>query len=323
MTQTTQEVFEKYEIRKTKKQKSEFISFVEEKSEELGYDCYIEKGSFGARNIVVGDVEKASVIYTAHYDTCPVLPFPNFITPKNFGIYLLYQILITLAIFIPIFISSFLIGFIGAWLLPETVADIVLPLFSAAIALLILTLFFAGPANKHTANDNTSGVTTLLDIMHKISKECKEKVAFVFFDLEEAGLIGSQSFASKHKNIKRSTLLVNFDCVSDGENLIFAFKRGAAPYIDDFKVAFSEDERVRSEFLTKGVFYPSDQANFKCGVGVAALKRSKRFGILYMDKIHTKHDTVYREENIDYLSDSAVKLAELMADFTKKEDQQA
>ena len=91
MTETTKTIFEKYQIRKTKKQKTEFISFVKGKAESLGYTCEIENGSFGARNIVVGDPKKAKVVYTAHYDTCPRLPFPNFITPKNFLIYLLYQ----------------------------------------------------------------------------------------------------------------------------------------------------------------------------------------------------------------------------------------
>ena len=89
MTESTKTVFEKYQVRKTKKQKSGFIGYVSEYAESLGYEHKLEKGSFGARNIVVGDPEKAKEVYTAHYDTCPVLPFPNFITPKNIGIYIL------------------------------------------------------------------------------------------------------------------------------------------------------------------------------------------------------------------------------------------
>ena len=50
------------------------------------------------------------------------------------------------------------------------------------------------------------------------------------------------------------------------------------------------------------------------GVGVAALKRSKRFGILYMDRIHTKTDTVYREENIEFLKNGAITLTKLMSE---------
>jgi hypothetical protein len=48
----------------------------------------VEKASFGGRNIVIGNPDTAKVLYTAHYDTCARLPFPNFITPKNIFIYL-------------------------------------------------------------------------------------------------------------------------------------------------------------------------------------------------------------------------------------------
>ena len=33
-------------------------------------------------------------------------------------------------------------------------------------------------------------------------------------------------------------------------------------------------------------------------------------GMLYMDKIHTPKDTVYREENIAYLVDGGIRLTE-------------
>jgi len=65
------------------------------------------------------------------------------------------------------------------------------------------------------------------------------------------------------------------------------------------------------EVASKGVIYPSDQANFPVGVGVAALKTSKS-GILYMDRIHTKRDTVCREENIEFLRDGAVRLLSMI-----------
>ena len=75
-------VFEKYQVRKTKKQKTEFIKYVENFAKENGYNARIEHGTYNSRNIVVGTPEKAKVIFSAHYDTCPLLPFPNFITSK-------------------------------------------------------------------------------------------------------------------------------------------------------------------------------------------------------------------------------------------------
>ena len=94
----TREIFEFHQVRKTKQQKTAFLGYLRGFAEERGYSLKIEKGSFGARNAVVGDPDRARVVYTAHYDTCPVLPFPNFITPKRIGIYLLYQIAIILPI---------------------------------------------------------------------------------------------------------------------------------------------------------------------------------------------------------------------------------
>ena len=93
MTELTKEVFEKYQVRKNKAQKNAFIYFVQEKVSQMGYISKLEAGKGGACNIVVGDIENAKVVYTAHYDTCPVLPFPNFITPKNFFIYLLFYLI--------------------------------------------------------------------------------------------------------------------------------------------------------------------------------------------------------------------------------------
>ncbi len=308
MTQTTKEIFEKYEIRKTKKQKTDFIEFVKQKCNEWGYEAKVEKGSFGVRNVVIGNPENAKVIYTAHYDTCPVLPFPNLITPKSFGLYLLYQLVIVLSFFVIAFILGLGIGLIGALIgLPS---EVISPI-AVLIYWLLLALMLFGPANKHTANDNTSGITVLFDTMEELAPEKREDVAFVFFDLEEAGLIGSNAFASKHKNIKKNTLVVNFDCVSDGQNILIILKKYARKYKEAFETAFASNENIQSEIITKFIFYPSDQSQFKHGVGVAAFKNTKG-GLLYLDHIHTKKDTVYEEANIEYLKNSAVKLIELL-----------
>lgn len=308
MTEITKEIFEKHQVRKSKKQKSAFIDFAVAKSSELGYTTSIENGYLGAKNIVVGDVNAAKVVYTAHYDTCAVLPFPNFITPRNFGIYLLYQLLLTLGFCAVAFGIGFGLGFLGGLIdIPGKVTFWI----AYVINFILICSVFAGPANKHTANDNTSGVTTLFSIMEKLSAEQRDKVAFVFFDLEESGLFGSMGFAKKHKKIMASKPLINFDCVSDGDDVLFALKKGAAPLKEKLENAFPESGSFRVHVCDKGAFYPSDQAAFPLGVGVAALKRSKG-GILYMNRIHTVRDTVYEEENIEFLADGATRLIDMI-----------
>ena len=304
MTETTKEIFEKYQIRKNKKQKSAFIEYVKHLATDQGYTVHVEKGMFGARNIVVGDPSRAKVVYTAHYDTCPVLPFPNFITPKCIVLYLLYQVGIIFGIFAAVAI--------GVGVLTVLVEALNLgtdfTFWATEIAYFgLLFLLLAGPANKHTANDNTSGVTLLIDIMCDLPEDERDSVAFVFFDLEEMGLFGSMSFARKHKREMKNKLLLNFDCVSDGENMLFALRKKAKKYRTAIETAFEAKDGFRVDVADKGVFYPSDQMQFPCGVGVAAL-RSTKGGLLYMNRIHTRRDVIYREENVAFLKNGAISL---------------
>ena len=140
-----------------------------------------------------------------------------------------------------------------------------------------------------------------MDLLTALSEDKKGEVAFVLFDLEEAGLLGSSGFAKKHRKEIKDTPLINFDCVSDGENIIFALNRKAKGLKEQLENAYISDVKFNVEVCQKGIFYPSDQMNVPMGVGVAALKKSKKFGVLYMDKIHTKKDTVYQQDNIDFL----------------------
>ncbi len=301
------DIFEKYQIRKTAKQKTAFIEYAEQKIKEEGYSVQTEKGSFGVRNIVVGNPDSASVIFTAHYDTCPRLPFPNFLSPKNIGVYLLYNLAIILGFFVIAILIGLTGGIIGAAL---GISSTVVYWVSLFLYLGLMLLMYFGPANKHTANDNTSGVTVLFGIMKALPPELREKVAFVFFDCEETGLIGSTSFAQKHKNVKNDKLLLNFDCVSDGRDMMILTKKYAKPYSKVLANAFQSNGDITVDITDKAL-YPSDQEKFKKGVGVAAFKRTKG-GMLYVNRIHTNKDTVYRRENIDFLIDGSVKLAELL-----------
>lgn len=314
MTETTQTVFAQYQVRKTKKQKRAFLSYAEQIAAQEGYESHIEKGYLGAKNLVIGDPDHAKIIFSAHYDTCPRLPFPNFITPKNILLYLLYQIAIVLGfIFLPITLITGLVCVLldMTSLTPEIISRICFLLeYFGLFAFLLLVMI--GPANKNTANDNTSGVTALLDLMCALPSEERNQVAFVFFDLEEVGLFGSSGFFSKHKKTMKNKPLVNFDCVSDGNYILFALRKDARRFAEVLQKAFPSTDTITSEVASKGVFYPSDQYSFPCGIGVAAFKQSKKRRILYMDRIHTKRDTVYQAENLRYLVEGSIRLTQLL-----------
>ena len=313
-------ILENYQVRKGKKKKTAFIEFVKGECAKHGYDVNVEKGSFGARNIVVGDPEGAKVVYTAHYDTCAWLPFPNFITPKNIGIYLIYQIFLMLAMIALAFGGAVLMDqlftpLVESWLGTESanVGGAIFFWSFEIIFFVILGLIMVGPANKHTANDNTSGVVTLLELMKSMPTEHKNDAAYIFFDFEESGLIGSSSYASKHKDFKKNGLVINFDCVSDGDTILFAINKKASHLKKELEKAYMPNDMFNVEIAYEKVIYPSDQASFVNGVGVASLKKSKR-GILYMDRIHTGKDTIFEEKNIAYLVERSIEFTKLMSE---------
>ena len=111
MTDVSRKIFEAYQVRKSKKQKADFRDYLCGELEKAGYSPKVEKKG-SSHNVVVGAPERAKLLYTAHYDTCAVLPFPNFITPRNMVFYLLYQLLICLPVFALAFGAEILVLFL-------------------------------------------------------------------------------------------------------------------------------------------------------------------------------------------------------------------
>jgi len=284
-------ILEKYQVRKTKEQKTQFIELLQKELQ--GYDVRVEQGGmFKSRNIVVGNLETCDVVLGAHYDTAPELPFPNFLAPKNILAYLAYTFLIVLA-----FMVVMAIGVFVGLLLTDNV--VIIMLIEYGIMFLLLGCMMFGKANIHTANDNTSGVITLIEALH--DDNIKDKVCCVFFDHEEVGLFGSSFFANKHKNIMKDKLLINFDCVSDGDTIMLVVNKNASVLQNKIEESFISEEDKKF-FITKSstTLYPSDQMNFKKNIGVAVFKRNKLIGY-YMDRIHTRKDVIFEERNIEMI----------------------
>ena len=143
------ELFGRFEVRKTVKQKAAFAEWACDTARALGYDVQVERSGkwFDTRNIVIGDLSKARVLITAHYDTCARLPFGNTYTPECWPIIVFTQFVLPVILYIALCIW---LGFI-----PGNVLSVV-----------IVLLMLFGPANPHTANDNTSGVAFVLLAMN-------------------------------------------------------------------------------------------------------------------------------------------------------------
>lgn len=296
MIETPMDVFRDFPVRKTKKQKQAFREAVQSYAEQLGYPCTVESGSLGSRNLVIGNPEQADYLVTAHYDTCARLPIPNFLTPCNFWPFLLWQVVLVLLILGICILMGLGVGFltgsgaIGSWC-------------GYLMIWVILALMLIGPANPSNANDNTSGVVTLLEIAKSMPGNQRKKVCFVLFDLEEAGLIGSASYRKAHKSQTDRQMVLNLDCVGDGDYLTLfptkRLKKGRKRLTSLYKACGYFGKKSILVHEQGFSFYPSDQANFPYGVGICAL--NKRGKTLYLSRIHSKKDTILERTNVNLL----------------------
>ena len=149
MIQKPMDVLEFHEVRKTKQQKTEFLLAAMSYAQSQRYSSKIEEGSFGCRNLVIGDPRRAKILLTAHYDTPARMWLPNFITPRCLPLYILYQLLL---IAIPVGLGILAGNFV--FFLTN-----MLPLSKILGYLVGMGLYLSlilGPANRHNANDNTS-----------------------------------------------------------------------------------------------------------------------------------------------------------------------
>ncbi|MBR2942968.1 MAG: M28 family peptidase [Clostridia bacterium] len=297
------ELLGRFEVRKTVKQKAAFAQWACDYAAQLGYRTDTERSGklVDTRNIVFGDLSKARTLITAHYDTCARLPFPNFMTPQCWPVIILTQLLLPVILFLAI---GFCVGF-GARMLVNMLgvskgAGLLATLLIGYAALGgIIWLMLFGPANPHTANDNTSGVAAVLLLLHAFVG--REDVAFVLFDNEEKGLLGASAFVKARPALQKRTFVVNLDCISDGDTLLYAgskagMKSDAAKRILKALEEIAPGYGKRTEHgASPGTLYPSDQMVFKRGTAFAALKGRR---ILYLDRIHTAKDIVFEDDNL-------------------------
>lgn len=291
------DVLTQFPIRKTKKQKKAFREAVGTYARNLGYTVKVEKGSFGSHNLVMGDPEGAEFLVTAHYDTPARMLFPNLITPCNPVTFIAYQIFMVGMFFVAAFAAG-----IPVWLLTNEPRLGFLVGYLVYFGLLYLMMF--GPANPSNANDNTSGVVTVLETLRTMPENQRDKVCFVLFDLEEAGLVGSASYRKAHKDATERQIVLNLDCVGDGDEIVFFPVK---------KLCADREKMLRlcgcvGRFGAKTISvcnkgfrtYPSDQKHFPYGVAIAAFHRKKGIG-LYCAKIHTAKDTTLDQTNVNIL----------------------
>lgn len=285
-----QEVGAQFPVRKSRNQKEQFRQYVLQKAQEMGYAAQVEESRVLCtnRNIVVGDIDRAKVLVTAHYDTPATVGLPNIMLPMNRPMFYLIQVLIALVMLVFVFVPTGIV---------EAFTDSIFWTEATLVGMYVLMMYLllAGVPNPHNVNDNTSGVCGVLALMEAFAAEKPDDIAFVLFDNEEKGLLGSSGLAKAHKRAAKETLVLNMDCIGVGEAMLMLVPKAArekypalgekAQKISGIPVVLGDMEKCN---------FSSDQKHFKLGVGICACRKGKHLG-WYCSKIHTKHDTTYDE----------------------------
>ena len=218
--------------------------------------------------------------------------------PKSRVIFYAYQFVPIIFLLVVSFAFAFLVG---DFLIKDE------RIFYISFLVAYYGLFFGimrGFKNKNNYNDNTSGVATVLSIIDELSQEELKKVAFILFDNEEKGKKGSKAYFNDHKEEMKDRFLVNFDCVGNGDNIVFIAQKEAVDSTEYILLesSFINKENFNIEFLThKQADSNSDHKNFPKGVACVVCKKMNN-GLFYTPNIHTNKDLVANNSNINFLT---------------------
>ena len=281
-----------FPIRRSAEEKARFADYV---SAELGEERTHIETIDKSNNVVIGDVDNAKAIITAHYDTPAASPIPNLMIPANKIKGALIHVLFPLALAL----LSVLVAF-GAGKIFSLDNSVVVAIY----LVLYFGVFFGSTRlipNKHNKNDNTSGVAAVMSLAADYHGE---KAAFILFDNEEKGLLGSKAFAKKYKDIMRDKLVINLDCVGNGDNMIFIVK-DTVEKLSEYPLLCKTLEEKDTNFAVHFIPFKksgsnSDHKSFPVSVGVMAASNGRAVRFI-TGRIHTSRDTVASTENIEFL----------------------
>ena len=271
-----QHLFQAHETRMWRSEKTAFLQHCVAGFREMGYgeaEITLREDKLipglRSRNLLVGRPD-AELLITAHYDTPGRTGWQKSLSPiggDKFAEAALVSVLLGLAV--------------AQRAAKNRKFDLAMQLLNAALVVSIFT------KNPHNHNDNTSGVLGVMRLAELVADqpELREKCAFVLFDHEEAGLIGSRAFAKwRRRNCPGKTdgLVINFDCVGVGDVLTVMTK----------KRKHEMGRAVAAQLGAQNVKGSnSDHRPFKNGVSLLYQKRSL-LGPLYVPNLHSKRDQV-------------------------------
>lgn len=296
-----EEITSRFPVRRKAEQKKLFRDWAVAEIRRMGYSVKVEQTGLQCHeNIIVGNPEKAPMLFTAHYDTAAWNLLPNILLHRNPVLNLMYQMLIVL-----ILLAGAAVVMLAAGALTGSPEAARLLWITAYLGILLWSTF-GGIPNKHNVNDNTSGLAALFTMMAQLPAEDRAKCAFILFDNEEKSLGGSKSYAKEHQQVAYTRLTVNLNCIGVGEHFIVISHKLARQH-REFTYLQRHLEALAARkphfFDSLGSVCPSDWKSFKCGVNISAARYLSGIGF-YTPYLHTGRDTEADSGNIAAIADA-------------------
>lgn len=260
MNELSKKIMSELKPRSFKKQKEEFIEHLTNK-----YECTFQQNKSGSiRNVVIGDINTAKVIYTTNYDT------PKF-TQTNSSPFSENKLLFGLNVSTKVFIILFIL-FIPFYIYTMRGNYSMYTWMIGFVPLLIIS--------DHQAKyiTNTSGVVALIELIDRMSEEEKKNCAFVFFDCKEYYRTGSKAFYKEYKEQLENKFVINLDGVGYGENILLTYKKENQEEIEKLNHYFDNSDDFNLIKKEKFRRYYSDHLSFKKSVCVSTASHMKFFG---------------------------------------------
>lgn len=302
-----------------RKEKRSFLDFIIKELKESGHTSEIITGGewiTSTRNLITKPKD-IKYILTAHYDTPGKAPFGYSRLSSLFGsATLLFNIIFILYLFL----SAIVIG-----LIVDKNIDLIYKIIFLSIIVLAMI------PNKNNANDNTSGVVTLMYIANLIKKdkELKDSVMFIFTDKEESGLWGSKhvrKYLEENKVNLNDVQIINIDCVGNGDIPVVCYVK--PNFRNRLKSKLKEKKQEPADKLENRIknylsvdnnkviikkLSSSDHKRFRNynAINLSMMKKTKLFKKHYLPNIHTNKDKNIDLKNIEWFGEKILNYIKL------------
>ena len=295
------ELLKAHPVRASRRQKKAFRLALLSYVRSLHYSAYVESGSLGGRNVVIGDPRTARYLICTHYDTCRNVPVPYMAAPCSLSGSLLALIRqCFLILLLPLVLTAVLLIFLDLpgdryWIFPL--------LFLVSV----LSLLFS-KTNPFSLSHFDGSILTLLAVAAGLPVGQRKKVCFLLLDQGEQGFLGARSYVKSHKGDLQNQILLDLSGAGRGDVLVFSPGQ-----------SLQKDEQLLKSLLkltgsygTKQIrlcstgfhFFFSDGTRFPRHIQAAALEKRGRHLCIRRDPGNPGVD----EQNVNLLQAAVISL---------------